>query len=70
MLFHMLKFDSIIRKLFDFYANSAVHTAGLEEVQSLLQEKQIKILEPCATRWLSIEHSVYTGLRIVLCLLY
>ena len=31
----------------------------MEEVQSLLQEKHIKILEPCVTRWLSIERSVH-----------
>ena len=56
---YVKKFNTIIRQLFDFYANSAVCTAGLEEVQSLLQEKHIKILEPCVTRWLSIEHSVH-----------
>ena len=56
---YVKKFNTIIRQLFDFYANSAVRTAGLEEVQSLLQEKHIKILEPCVTRWLSIECSVH-----------
>ena len=56
---YVKKFNTIIRQLFDFYANSAVRTAGLEEVQSLLQEKHIKILEPCVTRWLSIERSVH-----------
>ena len=48
-----------INQLFDFYANSAVCTAGLEAIQSFIQEKQGKILEPCSTRWLSIERSVH-----------
>ena len=52
------KFNVIIRQLFDFYANSAVRTAGLEAIQSFIQEKQTKLLEPCSTRWLSIERSV------------
>ena len=52
------KFNVIIRQLFDFYANSAVRTAGLEAIQSFIQEKQSKLLEPCSTRWLSIERSV------------
>ena len=52
------KFNVIICQLFDFYANSAVCTAGLEAIQSFIQEKQTKLLEPCSTRWLSIERSV------------
>ena len=52
------KFNVIIRQLFDFYANRAVRTAGLEAIQSFIQEKQTKLLEPCSTRWLSIERSV------------
>ena len=31
------KFNVIIRQLFDFYANSAVCTAGLEAIQSFIQ---------------------------------
>ena len=56
---YVKKFNTIIRQLFDFFTNSAVRTAGLKEVQSLLQDKQSKILEPCATRWLSIECRVH-----------
>lgn len=52
------KFNIIICQLFDFYANSAVRTAGLEAMQNFIQEKQSKLLEPCSTRWLSIERSV------------
>ena len=33
---YVKKFNTIIRQLFDFYDNSAVRTAGLDEVQSLL----------------------------------
>ena len=52
------KFNVIICQLFDFHANSAVRTAGLEGMQSFIQEKQTKLLESCSTRWLSIERSV------------
>lgn len=56
---YVKKFNIVICQLFDFYANSAVRTAGLEAIQSFIQEKQGKILEPCSTRWLSIERSVH-----------
>jgi len=55
---YIKKFNVIIRQLFDFYTNSAVRTAGLGAIQSFLQEKQSKLLEPCSTRWLSVERSV------------
>ena len=57
-ILYINKFNVIICQLFDFYANSAVRTAGLEAIQSFIQEKQTKLLEPCSTRWLSIECSV------------
>ena len=44
--------------MLDFYANSAVRTAGLEAIQSFIQEKQTKLQEPCSTRWLSIKCNV------------
>ena len=55
---YIKKFNVILRQLFDFYANSAVRTAGLEAIQTFIQEKQSKLLEPSSTRWLSIERSV------------
>ena len=57
-ILYINKFNVIISQLFDFYANSAVRTARLEAIQSFIQEKQTKLLEPCSIRWLSIEHSV------------
>ena len=39
---YVKKFNTIIHHLFDFYTNSAVRTAGLEEIQSLLQKNKLK----------------------------
>ncbi|XP_071949126.1 zinc finger protein 862-like [Antedon mediterranea] len=52
------KFSSILRQLYDFFNNSAVRTAGLHAIQTALNEKVLKPIEPSSTRWLSIEHSV------------
>ena len=54
---YVKKFSSILHQLYDFFNNSAVQTAGLEAVQNLIHESG-KVLTPCSTRWLSIEHSV------------
>ena len=52
-----VKVQNIIRQLFDFFDNSAVRMAGLEAMQSLLQEKG-RLLANCTTRRLSTERSV------------
>jgi len=36
---YITKFNIVISQLFDFYANSAVCTAGLEAIQTFIQEK-------------------------------
>ena len=45
---------SILRQLFDFFDNSAVHMAGLDAIKQLLGEKG-KLQAPSSTRWLSVE---------------
>ena len=50
-------FSRILRQIFDFFDNSAVRTAGLQAVQSLLREKG-RLIAPCETRWLSVDRSV------------
>ena len=47
-------FKNILRQLFDFYDNSAVRSAGLMQVQNMLNESLGKVKEPCSTRWLSV----------------
>ena len=54
---YVKRFSSILRQLYDFFDNSAVRTAGLEAVQTLISESG-KLLAPCSTRWLSTERSV------------
>lgn len=54
---YVKRFSNILRQLYDFFDNSAVRTAGLEAVQTLINESG-KLLAPCSTRWLSTERSV------------
>ena len=51
---YVKKFNNILRQLFDYFDNSAVRSAGLQAIQTLVQEKG-KLLAPCSTRWLSTE---------------
>ena len=51
------QFHTIIRQVYDFFNNSAVRTAGLKSIETLLEEKK-KLAAPCQTRWLSIEKCV------------
>ena len=54
---YVKKFNDIIRQLHDFFDNSAVRSAGLQAVESILKEKGC-LLAPCSARWHSIERSV------------
>ena len=54
---YIKKINSIIHQIFDFYDNSAVQMAGLQAIQTLLQEKG-RLIAPSATRWLSVDRSV------------
>ena len=51
---YVKKFNNVLRQLFDYFANSAVRSAGLQAIQTLVEEKG-KLLAPCSTRWLSTE---------------
>ena len=51
------KFHNVLRQLFDFYENNAVRMAGLQAIQTFIQEKG-RLLATCTTRWLSTERSV------------
>lgn len=55
---YVKKFKKIIRQLYDFYNNSAVRTAGLVTVQKLLDQPELKVLQPSSTRWLSTGNCV------------
>ena len=50
-------FNNILCQSFDYFDNSAVHSAGLQAIQTLVQEKG-KLLALCSTRWLSTDRSV------------
>ena len=54
---YVKRFSNTLRQLYDYFDNSAVRTAGLEAVQTLISESG-KLLAPCSTRWLSTEKSV------------
>ena len=54
---YVKKFHSIFGQLFDFFENSAVRMAGLQDIQTLIQEKG-RLLATCTTRWLTTERSV------------
>ena len=55
---YVKQFKEIIRQLFDFYNNSAVRAAGLLAIQKLLDEPELKVLQPSSTRWLSTGNCV------------
>ena len=59
------KFKGIIRQLYDFYNNSAVRTAGLVAVQKLLDQPELKVLQPSSTRWLSTGNCVMRLTKIL-----
>ena len=49
-LLYVKKFKDILRKLYDFFDNSSVRTAGLGAVQELLNDPKLKLLQPSSTR--------------------
>ncbi|KAH8026246.1 hypothetical protein HPB51_017382 [Rhipicephalus microplus] len=53
---YISKFKELLQQLYNFYASSSVRTAGLSAVQNILESEQRggKIIEPSATRWLSV----------------
>ena len=54
----MKKFKAILNQLYRFYENSAVCTAGLKELQDVLDEPQMKLTQAKDVRWLSHDRAV------------
>ena len=62
---YVKKLKKIIRQLYDFYDNSAIRTAGLVAVQKLLDQPELKVLQPSSTRWLSTGNCVVRRKKIL-----
>jgi hypothetical protein len=50
-------FETTLRHVYDFFHNSAVRTSTLTEIQQLLDQAQLKLVEPNDVRWLSHEQA-------------
>ena len=55
---YLVKFAEILVSVFKFYRHSAVRQAGLEEIQTILNDPHVKFKIPSATRWLSHAQAV------------
>ena len=55
---YVKKFKAILGQLYCFYENSAVRTAGLKEIQEVLNDPNIKLTQASDVHWLSHERSV------------
>ena len=55
---YVKKFKMILSQLYRFYDNSAVRTAGLKEIQDILNDPRLKLTEAKDVRWLSHEKAV------------
>lgn len=54
---HQRRFKPMLSSLFYFYQNSAVRYAGLVEIQSILDEPQLKLVNAKDVRWLSHDNA-------------
>ena len=59
---YMKKFNDIVAKLYRFYDYSAVRTAGLKDIQSVLGAPDLKLKRASDTRWLSHDQAI-TAIR-------
>ena len=59
---YMKKFKDIVAQLFRFYDYSAVRTAGLKDIQSVLGAPDLKLKRASDTRWLSHDQAI-TAIR-------
>ena len=55
---YLKKFGEILIAIFKFYHKSAVRQAGLEQIQTVLNDPHLKFKLPSATRWLSRAQAV------------
>lgn len=55
---YLRKFKSILDQLYRFYDNSPVRTAGLHDIQEVLNEPSLKLSQAKDVRWLSHEKAV------------
>ena len=60
---YLKKVKEVMVSLFYFYSNSAVRAAGLEQIQELLGDPQLKVKEAKDVRWLSHQKAVATIVR-------
>lgn len=56
------KFEMLLSQLYRFYDNSAVRTAGLKEIQDVLNDPMLKLTETEDVQWLSHD-KVISNLR-------
>ena len=54
----MKKFKDVVAQLFRFYDFSAVRTAGLKDIQSVLGAPDLKLKKASDTRWLSHDQAI------------
>ena len=55
---YIKRFNSILGQLYRFYEFSAVRTAGLKEIQDVLNDPRLKLTEAKDVHWLSHEKAV------------
>ena len=58
-------FEKILNQIYTFFSKSAVQTAKLKEIQTVLNEPHLKLQRATDTRWLSHQNAV-EALRKVL----
>ena len=55
---YLKRFKDILDQLYRYYENSAVHTAGLRAIQTVLNDPHLKLTQAKDVRWLSHEKAV------------
>ena len=56
---YLKRFKDILDQLYRFYEYSAVRTAGLKEIQDILNDPQMKLTQAKDVRWLSHDKAVH-----------
>ena len=55
---YLIKFGEVLVSIFKFYHNSSIRQAGLEEIQTIVNDPPLRFKLPSATRWLSHAQAV------------